>query len=243
MRDADARGQPIGRRIVLGSIGLGALGVLVGARVQSTTARWLLPVTLHDPTGLSDLHPGGGPLPHLLGHRLAPAPQRRRLPAAGRRRRRPPGDVHAWPTSAPACPRRRCRRDFQCVTGWRVEGVDWAGVRLRDVLAVAGVQPAATHVVLHSFDGTYTETLSMDQARRDDVLVAHTLQGDPLEPPARRSRPPLRGARCTATSRSSGWTRIEVVTRLDDDIGYWEQRGFDRDAWVGSSNGGHEDPT
>ena len=45
---------------MLGSIGLGALGVLVGARVQSTTARWLLPVTLRDPTGLSDLIPAAG---------------------------------------------------------------------------------------------------------------------------------------------------------------------------------------
>ena len=57
---SEGEGRPIGRRIVLGSIGLGALGVLVGARIQSTTARWLLPVTLHDPTGLSDLIPAAG---------------------------------------------------------------------------------------------------------------------------------------------------------------------------------------
>ena len=106
----------------------------------------------------------------------------------------------------------------------------------------AGVQPSATHVVLHSFDGTYTETLSLDQARRDDVLVAHTLQGSPLGRqhggPARLYVAPMYGY------KSLKWLeRIEVVTVLDDNTGYWEQRGFDRDAWVGSSNGGQEDPT
>src|SRR5947209_13995652 len=54
------RGRPIGRRIVLGSIGAGIAGILVGARIQSTTARLLLPITLRDPTGLSDLLPAAG---------------------------------------------------------------------------------------------------------------------------------------------------------------------------------------
>jgi DMSO/TMAO reductase YedYZ molybdopterin-dependent catalytic subunit len=236
-----ARGRPIGRRVVLGSIGLGALGILVGARVQSTTARWLLPVTLHDPTGLSDLLPAAGRfrIYSVTGSLPRRGDVQYRLTVDGA------VDRPATLTLADlrsALPQTALRRDFQCVTGWRVEDVDWAGVRLRDVLAVAGVQPSATHVVFHSFDGTYTETLSLDQARRDDVLVAHTLQGDPLGRqhggPARLYVAPMYGY------KSLKWLeRIELVTVLDDDTGYWEQRGFDRDAWVGSSNGGQEDPT
>jgi DMSO/TMAO reductase YedYZ molybdopterin-dependent catalytic subunit len=37
--------------------------------------------------------------------------------------------------------------------------------------------------------------------------------------------------------------RIEVVDRLPGDGGYWEERGYDIDAWVGASNGGRQDPT
>jgi len=226
---------------VLGSIGLGIVGIFVGARVQSTTARWLLPVTLHDPTGLSDLIPAAG---RFRIYSVTGSLPRR---SADDYRLTVDGAVDQPTTLTLAAlrsvlPQAALRRDFQCVTGWRVEDVDWAGVRLRDVLAVAGVQPSATHVVFHSFDGTYTETLSLDQARRDDVLVAHTLQGDPLSRqhggPARLYVAPMYGY------KSLKWLeRIEVVTVLDDDTGYWEQRGFDRDAWVGTSNGGQEDPT
>ncbi len=241
MTDDAPRGKPIGRRVLLGSIGLGALGVLFGARVQSTTARWLLPITIHDPTGLSDLIPAAGRF--------------RIYSVTGSLPRRTDAEYRLTVDGAVAgpailtladlrtrLPQTALRRDFQCVTGWRVDDVDWVGVRLRDVLDEAGVGPGATHVVLHSFDGTYTETLSLDQARRDDVLVAHTLQGEPLGRqhggPARLYVAPMYGY------KSLKWLeRIEVVTALDDDTGYWEQRGFDRDAWVGSSNGGQEDPT
>jgi DMSO/TMAO reductase YedYZ molybdopterin-dependent catalytic subunit len=239
--DDAPRGKPIGRRVLLGSIGLGALGVLVGARVQSTTARWLLPITLRDPTGLSDLIPAAGrfriySVTGSLPHR---SDDEYRLTIDGAVAR---PAVLTVAELRSGLPQTTLRRDFQCVTGWRVEGVDWAGVRLRDVLEVAGVEPAASHVVLHSFDGTYTETLSLDQARRDDVLVAHTLQGEPLGRqhggPARLYVAPMYGY------KSLKWLeRIEVVTALADDTGYWEQRGFDRDAWVGSSNGGQEDST
>jgi DMSO/TMAO reductase YedYZ molybdopterin-dependent catalytic subunit len=239
--EGDEGSRPVGRRIVLASIGLGALGVLFGARIQSTTARWLLPVTLRDPTGLSDLIPAAGRF--RIYSVTGSLPHRR----DGEYRLDVDGAVDHPTTLTMAdlrigLPQTALRRDFQCVTGWRVEAVDWAGVRLRDVLAVAGVQPSATHVVLHSFDGTYTETLSLDQARRDDVLVAHTLQGSPLGRqhggPARLYVAPMYGY------KSLKWlARIEAVTVLDEDTGYWEQRGFDRDAWVGSSNGGQEDPT
>src|SRR3954467_10410123 len=52
--------RPIGRRALLGSVGATVLGIAFGARVQDTLQRVLLPVTLHDPTGLSDLLPVAG---------------------------------------------------------------------------------------------------------------------------------------------------------------------------------------
>ena len=223
-------GRPIGRRIVLGSLGLGAVGIVVGAAVQRTTAQWLLPVTLHDPTGLSDLLPAAGRFRIYSVTRSLPSR------AAGAYRLSVTGLV-GRPTSftlddlRDALPQTELRRAFQCVTGWRVEDVAWAGVRIRDLLAATGLAPGATHVVFRSFDGTYTETLTLDQAQRDDVLVAHTLEGDPLSRehggPARLYVAPMYGY------KSLKWLdRIDVVAGLDPKLGYWEQRGYERDGWT-----------
>jgi DMSO/TMAO reductase YedYZ molybdopterin-dependent catalytic subunit len=237
--DDDSR--PIGRRIVLGSLGLTALGILFGARAQDELQRLLLPITLHDPTGLSDLLPVAGRfrIYSVTGN----LPSRRTTDYAlqvdglvDRPTALSYDDVrHQLPQTA-------LTRDFQCVTGWRVHDVGWAGVRLRDVLDRVGVQTAATHVLFHSFDGTYTETLTLDQARRDDVLIAHTMEGGALSyehgGPVRLYVGPMYGY------KSLKWLeRIELVDHLADGGGYWEQRGYDVDAWVGASNGGHQDRT
>ena len=102
--------------------------------------------------------------------------------------------------------------DFQCVTGWRVADVPWTGVKLADLLDDAGVRPSATHVRFWSFDGAYTETLTLEQARRDDVLIAHEMEGGPVTRehggPVRLYVAPMYGY------KSLKWLeRIEVVER------------------------------
>ena len=77
-------------------------------------------------------------------------------------------------------PATRMTKDFQCVTGWRVHDVKWTGVRLADLLDKAGVKEGSWGVRFLSFDGVYTETLTMDQARRDDVIVAYEMHGKPV---------------------------------------------------------------
>ena len=54
----DSEGKPIGRRVVLGMLGLGALGIVAGRKVQDGVAAVLNPIQRIDPTGLSDLLPG-----------------------------------------------------------------------------------------------------------------------------------------------------------------------------------------
>ncbi|HZM30984.1 MAG TPA: hypothetical protein VFB77_10875, partial [Acidimicrobiales bacterium] len=61
--DADpgeTRGTPIGRRVVLGMIGLGAAGVVFGDTIQSRVERALRPLTQNDPTGVSSFLPTAG---------------------------------------------------------------------------------------------------------------------------------------------------------------------------------------
>src|SRR4051794_30787125 len=176
--DVAPSSRPIGRRALIASVAATGLGIVFGARTQDALQRVLLPVTLHDPTGLTDLLPVAGrfriySVTRSLPHR-APAAYRLRVDGLVER----PMEL-TLRDLLERLPQTVLRRDFQCVTGWRVDDVAWRGVALRHVLDRAGVLPAATRVRFHSFDGTYTESLSLAQARRSDVLVAHTLEGRP----------------------------------------------------------------
>src|SRR4051812_49960775 len=54
--DVSSEGSPVGRRVVLGMVGLGAVGVVAGARVQSGVNRALGPVS----SGISGIVPAAG---------------------------------------------------------------------------------------------------------------------------------------------------------------------------------------
>jgi DMSO/TMAO reductase YedYZ molybdopterin-dependent catalytic subunit len=232
------RTTPVGRRIVLGMLGIGALGVVVGDRAQGGLERALRPVAENDPTGLTEFVPSTG---RFRIYSVTPTMPSRttaewRLAVDGLVDR--PLDISY--DALLAREQAEVTYDFQCVTGWRVPEVPWVGVRVADLLDEAGVQDGATHLRIWSFDGAYTESLTLDQARRDDVLVAHRMLDAPVTRehggPVRLFVAPMYGY------KSLKWLeRIEVVDTLHP--GYWEQRGYDVDAWVGESNGRGDEPT
>ncbi len=236
--DAPPGGTPVGRRIVLGMLGLGALGVAVGDTVQARLESLLRPVTQNDPTGLTSFVPTAGRF--RIYSVTATLPERSRedyrLTVDGLVDR--PLDLGY--EDLLAMPQTELVRDFQCVTGWRVPDVPWKGVLLSHLLDEAGLDGRATHLRIHSFDGVYTESLSLDQAMRDDMLAAHQMLDGPVSReqggPVRLFVGPMYGY------KSLKWLeRIEVVDELVP--GYWEQLGYDVDAWVGRSNGRDDDPT
>lgn len=137
-------------------------------------------------------------------------------------------------------PQTRLVRDVQCVTGWRVPGTPFEGVRLAALLDAAGVRPEAKAVRFTCFDGAYSESLTLEQARRDDVLVALRMQDKPLSHahggPVRLYAAPM------YFYKSAKWlSGITVTDHVQP--GYWENRGYDIDAWVGRSNGRDDAPT
>lgn len=119
--------------------------------------------------------------------------------------------------------------DFHCVTGWSVYSNTWEGIPLAKLLDMAGVQSGATMVKLYSGDGVYTDSLTLDQARMDDVMVAVLHDGQPISNqlggPVRLVVPKM------YAYKSVKWlNRIELIA--EDHVGYWEQRGYDKDAWL-----------
>jgi DMSO/TMAO reductase YedYZ molybdopterin-dependent catalytic subunit len=231
-------GAPIGRRIVLGMLGLGAAGIVFGDKVQARIESATRSITRNDPTGLSSFVPTAGRfrIYSVTAHMPERSAEDYRLTVDGMVER----PLTLTLDDLTSRPQTELTLDFQCVTGWRVADVPWKGVRLGELLDEAGVTDGATHLRIHSFDGTYTESLTLEQARRDDVLVAHEMLEAPVTReqggPVRLFVGPMYGY------KSLKWLeRIEVVDALHP--GYWEVRGYDIDAWVGRSNGRDDEPT
>ncbi|SEG77267.1 molybdopterin-dependent oxidoreductase [Paenibacillus sp. UNC499MF] len=122
--------------------------------------------------------------------------------------------------------------DFHCVTGWSVNSVTWEGIRLSELLRRAGVQPGAGFVKFISGDGVYTDCLSLEQASMDEVLVALLMDGKPI--PQRLGGPVRLIVPSMYAYKSVKWLQsIELIR--DEHIGYWEVRGYEKDAWVPDS--------
>lgn len=230
-------GKPIGRRVVLGMMGTGLAGIVFGSKAADLLERVVAPIASRDGTGFLSLLPVGRFRIYTVTGRLHNRTEEDyELSVAGH------VETPATLTMADlrGLPPTRMTKDFQCVTGWRVHDVKWVGVRLSDLMDGAGVKDGAWGVRLHSFDGIYTETLTMDQARRPDVIVAYEMDGKPVSSahggPARLYVAPMYGY------KSIKWLdRIEVVD-AEPPAGYWEVRGYDTDAWIGKSNGRDDRP-
>lgn len=230
--------RPVGRRIILGALGLGALGVAVGAPAQRRLDDTLAAVAGKDPTGLSSLLPGGG------GFRFYSVADKVPHRSADDYRLTVDGLVDR-PASytldeLTAMPSTRLVRDVQCVTGWRVPRTAFTGVPLSHLLDVSGVRPDAAAVRFTCFDGVYSESLTLEQARRHDMLVSYKMRDEPLS--AAHGGPVRLYAAPMYFYKSAKWlSGITVTDHVQP--GYWEHLGYDVDGWVGRSNGRDDAPT
>lgn len=123
---------------------------------------------------------------------------------------------------------------FHCVTGWTVKNVAWGGVRIADVLALTTPSPAAHALEFISAEVPYIDYLTLEQTRLHDVMLAYEMAGAPLPrehgSPVRLVIPEMYGY------KNVKWLKgINLVPKLE--AGYWEQNGYDINAWVGHSNG------
>ena len=220
-------GLPLGRAAFLGTVAAGVGGIAVAPFLS----RALSGATSGLPTALQSLIPSQGwriyaiqsPLP-----RFDPATYR--LEVGGLVER--PMSLH-WKQVA-ALPGQSQVSTFHCVTGWTIDNVHWEGVRPATIIDLVRPLPEAKWVTFLSLEQPYYDQLSLDQFRLPDVMLARHMDGRPISrshgSPLRLVIPDMYGY------KGVKWVRAIRFDRSNE-IGYWEARGYDVDAWVGRSNG------
>ena len=114
------------------------------------------------------------------------------------------------------------------VTRWSVRG-KWGGVRISDLLAVAGARPEATYVQFVSYREIYTTCIPLDVALKERTLLAYEFDGEPLDAdyggPVRAFCPYLWGYKSVKS--------VVAIMLEDHSIpGYWEVRGYSDEAQI-----------
>jgi DMSO/TMAO reductase YedYZ molybdopterin-dependent catalytic subunit len=232
-------GRPVGRRIFLGLLGVGAAGLaftqwgLQGDNADPATVAQAVPL------GSMDVDPreaSEGYHPNIVtterfryysvGYMPGYNPRTWRLRVDGEGLN---GNLTITLAQLQAFPNVALKATFRCVTGWRVRDNVWRGVRVRDVIDSLGRNGKAKFVTFYSGDGVYTDSLTMHQARSDNAILAWELNGAPLIHeqglPLRLIYPDMYGYKNVKWVR-----RLEVKSQRD--IGFWEQNGWEIDAYV-----------
>lgn len=117
--------------------------------------------------------------------------------------------------------------DFHCVTTWSKLNMTWKGVSLLDIAALVQPKATATHIMCYGYD-TYTTNVAIEEALKPDVLLAHTVEGEPL---ALEHGGPLR----MITPQLYAWKGSKWIKRIEfmsaNKLGFWEERGYSNTAY------------
>jgi DMSO/TMAO reductase YedYZ molybdopterin-dependent catalytic subunit len=132
-------------------------------------------------------------------------------------------EIHALPAST-------YEGDIHCVTTWSKFGVSFGGVSVDTLLAVTGIEPAASHVVAYSDTG-YTTNLPLADVTGGRAWVVWDYEGQPL--PIEHGGPVRLLVPHLYFWKSAKW--VAGLRVLDhDEPGFWERNGYhDRgDPWL-----------
>jgi DMSO/TMAO reductase YedYZ molybdopterin-dependent catalytic subunit len=125
-------------------------------------------------------------------------------------------------TDLMAQPQVRMTSDIHCVTSWSRYDNHWEGVSAHHLLSIVRPRPEARHVLFVSHDN-YTTNVPFERFNDDDVLLAHSWEGKPLD---REHGGPLRIILPKLYLwKSAKWVK-RIVFMARDMPGYWEVRGY-----------------
>jgi DMSO/TMAO reductase YedYZ molybdopterin-dependent catalytic subunit len=114
-----------------------------------------------------------------------------------------------------------------CVEGWAAI-VQWGGVRLRDLIALARPQSSARYVYFTSGDGYY-DSWDLPSVLHPQTLLAYQMNGQPL--PVDNGAPLRLAAPIKLGYKQSKWvTKVTLMNQLPSKKGYWEDQGYE---WFG----------
>ncbi len=120
--------------------------------------------------------------------------------------------------------------DFHCVTRWSRLDMDWAGVKAQHLLMLAAPLKTAKFVTMYGYDG-YTTNLNLEAVLDDDVMIAHSVLGQPLTTahggPVRMIVPKR------YAWKGAKWLKA-IELHAEDRPGFWEMRGYhnEADPWL-----------
>ncbi|MGB2694725.1 MAG: sulfite oxidase-like oxidoreductase [Dehalococcoidia bacterium] len=121
-----------------------------------------------------------------------------------------------------ALPQTTITCDVHCVTGWSKFDNEWRGVTFDELMKRVRPKPEAQHAMVHCFGG-YTTNVALSDLRQENVLFAHTHNGQPLAAehggPLRLVVPHL------YFWKSAKWVR-GLVFLPDERPGFWEMYGY-----------------
>ena len=217
--------RTIGRAGFLGILGLGAAGLFFAKDATGLLDRAV-------PKSVSSIVPTSGWRIYTVGDSMPTFdPATYRLDVDGSRR------IARRATRSPIS--RRCRGPTRSRTSTASpagpsSNVRWGGVRIADLLEAAGAKSNVAALNFVSAESPYEDSLTLEQALLPDVMLAYEMDGGPISrphgAPVRLVMPQMYGY------KSVKWVnRIELGTAAQP--GYWEQNGYDADAWLGKSNG------
>ncbi|MGW1729094.1 molybdopterin-dependent oxidoreductase [Streptomyces sp. NPDC002306] len=228
-------GPPVGRRAMLGMLAAGAAGLAAAPQLQRGWEGFLGAASQVDATGLTGLLPNPGGFRYYSVVGSVPRKNARNYGL------RIDGLVDRPKTyTLPELREMRQTRvvaDVLCTDGWRVDDTPFEGVRLSDLLDAAGVRSEGVAIRFSCFDGAYTESLTLEQARRSDVLVALNMQDKPITHehggPVRLFVAPM------YFYKSAKW--LSGITVTDKVVpGFWEERGYAVDGWLDDADRGNK---
>jgi DMSO/TMAO reductase YedYZ molybdopterin-dependent catalytic subunit len=232
-------GKPVGRRIFLGLLGVGALGIATtqfsfrGEDVTADNVATAVPLgsmSIDQREAAEGYHPNVVTSERFRYYSVGyipsydPSSWRLKLDGVG-----VGGNLSLTLDQLKAFPNVALKADFRCVTGWRVRDNLWRGVRVRDLIDSVRQTSSAKFVTFYSGDGVYTDSLTINQARSDHAILAFELNGAPL---IREQGHPLR----LIYPDMYGYKNVKWVRRLEvkanRDVGFWEQQGWEIEAYV-----------
>jgi DMSO/TMAO reductase YedYZ molybdopterin-dependent catalytic subunit len=121
---------------------------------------------------------------------------------------------------------------FECISnevgGDLISNAKWKGVRVKDILALADVQPGSTTIIWRAADG-FSESIPLAVAMDPETLLAYEMNGEPI--PQKHGAPVRVLLLNRYGMKQPKWlTSIEVANH--DYTGYWEEQGWSKEALV-----------